>query len=45
MEVRARDGKHGLDTVKGLGRNFAWGELALVKAEEVVDDTAEALRP
>jgi hypothetical protein len=45
MEVRARDGKHGLDTVKGLGRNFAWGELALVKAEEGVDDTAEALRP
>lgn len=24
MEKGARDGRHGLDTVKGLGRNFAW---------------------
>lgn len=45
MEQRARDGKHGLDTVKGLGRNFAWSELAHVQAEEVTDDEAEALRP
>lgn len=45
MEERARNGKHGLDTVKGLGRNFAWSDLAHTRAEEVVDDTAEALRP
>lgn len=45
MEHRARDGKHGLDTVKGLGRNFAWAELAHVAAELVVDDSAEDLRP
>ena len=45
MEERARNGKHGLETVKGLGRNFAWSELAHAKAEEVEDDTAEALRP
>lgn len=44
MEINARDGKHGLDTVKGLGRNFAWADLAHAKAEEVVDG-AEALRP
>ena len=44
MEDRARDGKHGLDTVKGLGRNFAWSELAHIKAAEVVDG-AESLRP
>lgn len=44
MEDKARDGRHGLDTVKGLGRNFSWHDLELVKAEEVVDG-AESLRP
>lgn len=44
MEEGARNGKHGLDTVKGLGRNFPWSDLALVKAEEIVD-AAETLRP
>lgn len=28
MEERARNGKHGLKSCKGLGRNWAWGELA-----------------
>ena len=45
MELNAETGKHGLDTVKGLGRQFAWSSLAHTKAEEVEDDTAEALRP
>jgi len=29
MERIARDGRHGLQTVKGLGRNFAWADLDL----------------
>lgn len=45
MEAGARDGKHGLKTVKGLGRNFAWSDLAAVDSAAVVDDAAEALRP
>jgi hypothetical protein len=44
MENGARDGKHGLDTVKGLGRNFAWADLAHVKVEELADEP-EMLRP
>lgn len=44
MEDGAKNGKHGLDTVVGLGRNFAWSELAHAKAEEIVD-AAETLRP
>lgn len=44
MEDGARAGRHGLDTVKGLGRSFAWKDLALVAADEVVDQT-ETLRP
>lgn len=44
MERRARDGKHGLDTVKGLGRNFAWADLATVDALAVIDEP-ETLRP
>lgn len=28
MEDRARDGKHGLQSTKGLGRNWAWREVA-----------------
>lgn len=44
MERRARDGKHGLDTVKGLGRNFSWAELEAVSQEQVVDEP-ELLRP
>lgn len=44
MERGARNGKHGLDTVAGLGRNFAWEELTHVHAGDVVD-TAETLRP
>ncbi|TXI25556.1 MAG: phosphoadenosine phosphosulfate reductase [Roseateles sp.] len=45
MEARARDGKHGLGTTQGLGRSFAWSSLAVVNANDVVDDAAEALRP
>lgn len=44
IEARARDGKHGLRTVKGLGRNFAWADLRKVQAHEVVD-LPELLRP
>lgn len=44
IETGARDGKHGLDTVKGLGRTFAWAELREIPATEVVD-LAETLRP
>lgn len=45
IEERARNGKHGLDSVKGLGRKFAWSELAKVKAEEIIEDEAELARP
>jgi hypothetical protein len=45
MEDGARDGKHGLDTVKGLGRDFAWKDLALVDASSIDEDEAEMLRP
>lgn len=34
MEERARDGKHGLDTVKGLGRTWAWGWIADIEDED-----------
>lgn len=44
MENGARTGRHGLDTVKGLGRKFAWSELALVPADAVLDEP-EMLRP
>jgi hypothetical protein len=42
MEDGARDGRHGLDTVKGLGRDFAWSSLAA--ATDVVDGP-DMLRP
>jgi 3'-phosphoadenosine 5'-phosphosulfate sulfotransferase (PAPS reductase)/FAD synthetase len=45
MEAGARDGKHGLGTTKGLGRSFAWSDLALVEADDVIDDAKETLRP
>lgn len=44
IEARARDGKHGLDTVKGLGRSHAWADLRMIPAGAVVDE-AETLRP
>jgi hypothetical protein len=44
MERRADEGKHGLLTVKGLGRNFAWADLASLDASQV-EDEAETLRP
>lgn len=44
MERGARDGKHGLDTVAGLGRSFAWESLQYVDARAVVDEAA-CLRP
>lgn len=44
IEAGARDGKHGLNTVKGLGRNFAWSELAHADAD-AVEDLPETLRP
>lgn len=44
IEAKARDGKHGLRTVQGLGRTFAWSDLAHVEPSEVVD-LAETLRP
>ncbi len=34
IEDRARDGKHGLDTVKGLGRTWAWGWVADITDED-----------
>jgi hypothetical protein len=40
IEAKARDGKHTFVSVKGLGRNFAWADLAHVKADEVVDQAA-----
>lgn len=43
-EQNAITGKHGLDTVKGLGRNFAWADLANANAAEI-EDGAEQLRP
>lgn len=43
MEETARNGRHGLDTCKGLGRQFAWKDLASVTG--VVDDGPEQLRP
>lgn len=45
IESGARDGKHGLDTVKGLGRSFAWADYAEVAADQVADDVAEMARP
>lgn len=44
IEAGARDGKHGLDTVKGLGRDFSWGDFACNDAADVVDGP-ETLRP
>lgn len=46
MERRARDGKHGLDTVKGLGRRFAWEDMLAAEAADFDDDdSAATLRP
>jgi len=44
IERNARDGKHGLSSVAGLGRSFAWESLQLVPAGAVVDQV-ECLRP
>jgi hypothetical protein len=44
LESNARDGRHGLKTVMGLGRSFAWSDLAHIKSDDVVD-SAETLRP
>ena len=44
MEINAREGKHGLDTVKGLGRGHAWADLAHADATAIIDDI-ETLRP
>lgn len=44
IERTAKFGKHGLKTVKGLGRNFAWAELRNV-ATVPVQDEGEILRP
>lgn len=44
MEERARNGKHGLGSVQGLGRNFAWSDLAHVPSGSVIDG-ADTLRP
>jgi hypothetical protein len=35
MEERARNGKHGLKTTKGLGRNFAWATITAREPEPV----------
>ena len=47
IEDNARDGKHGLDTVKGLGRNWSWREWAetegILSGNEVVMSSAELL--
>ena len=44
IERTARDGKHGLKSVAGLGRSFAWESLQYVPAGAVVDQV-ECLRP
>jgi hypothetical protein len=44
IERKAREGKHGLATVVGLGRSFAWESLQHVDASEVVDQV-ECLSP
>lgn len=44
MEERARDGKHGLKTVHGLGRSFAWSDLSKPEAM-ALEDELEILRP
>lgn len=44
IERGAQEGKHGLSTVAGLGRSFAWSSLETVDAGSVVD-LAECLRP
>jgi hypothetical protein len=45
IETGARDGKHGLKTTAGLGRKFAWADLADVPADQIEDDEAELARP
>lgn len=45
IENGARNGKHGLKSTVGLGRKFAWADLADVNAADVVDDAAELTRP
>lgn len=44
LEINAREGKHGLATVKGLGRSHAWADLAEADAAAIIDVT-ETLRP
>lgn len=44
VERTAQFGKHGLNTVKGLGRNFAWADLRDAPAV-LVEDEREILRP
>lgn len=43
VESRARAGRHGFGTVKGLGRRFAWSELPEQLGESPEDD--DTLRP
>jgi hypothetical protein len=44
IERGAKEGKHGLSTVAGLGRSFEWASLQEIPAEAVVDQV-ECLRP
>lgn len=44
IEKVAREGKHGFGSVKGLGRNFAWADLANVKPDAIVEDAREVLQ-
>ena len=39
MEEKARDGKHGLQTVKGLGRNFSWRDVVEKRSLPVMVET------
>lgn len=53
IEQRSNEGKHNAKRIaegqnistKGLGRTFAWADLAHVDATVIVDDEAETLRP
>jgi hypothetical protein len=44
IEKTAKEGKHGLSTVVGLGRSFAWSTLVRIDATTVIEEM-ECLRP
>lgn len=44
IESRARNGRHGLKTTAGLGRTFAWADLAAAEPADLIEEP-ETLRP